>query len=317
VTPPPHELRRSRRLWLALGLNVAITVVQLVAGFAAHSLGLLSDAAHNFTDVAAIALSLVALQWTWRRPTAKRSFGYHRGTILAALTNGVTILIVSVLITIEGVRRLAHPEAVSGGIVLVVALAGALVNGVAAVALREPHAGHDHEPETTDLNLRSAMLHLGSDALASLGVAIAGAVILVTGSYERLDPIVSIAIAALIAWQAVRLLRDAVDVLLESTPGDVDLASLAAAIGATPGVETVHDLHVWSLSTHVRAMSAHVVLEGDPSLREAQAIGHQIKAMVASRFAIAHATLEIESVACLMHPEECAIDELPHQSRSH
>jgi len=158
------------------------------------------------------------------------------------------------------------------------------------------HARHGHGGG--DLNMRSALLHMAGDALASLGVAIAGLVILVTGRYDWLDPAVSIGIAVLIAFEAVRLVRQAADVLLESTPRDLDLGDLSAAIVDVEGVDEVHDLHVWSLSSDVRALSAHLVLSGHPSLEEAQVVGERVKRTIGSPFVIAHATLELECESC-------------------
>lgn len=282
-------MNRSRRLAVALGLNVALVGAQVAFGLAADSLGLLADAAHNVSDVAAVVVSLVAVQWARRAPTAERSYGYHRGTILAALANAAMILAVSAFILYEGVRRLGEPHPVQGGLVLVVALVAFAINAGSALVLRE---------HGSDLNMRSALLHMVGDAAASLGVAVSGLVILLTGRFQWLDPAASMAIALLIAVEAFRLVRQAAEVLLESTPRDVKLDLLTATIGAVDGVETVHDLHVWSLSSDVRALSAHVVLAGRPSLAEAQVVGERIKEAVAEPFSIAHSTLELECEPC-------------------
>jgi len=276
-------------LGVAVGLNTVLVVAQVGFGLVAHSLGLLADAGHNLSDVAAVMVSLVAVRWARRAATAERSYGYHRGTILAALANAALILAATCFIVYEGLRRLASPPQVRGGLVVVVALAAFVLNAGAALLLRE------HGP---DLNMRSALLHMAGDALASLGVAVAGLVILLTGRFLWLDPVVSMAIGGLIAVEAFVLVRQAAEVLLESTPKDVDLVRLTAAMGGVEGVETVHDLHVWSLSSEVRALSAHVVLAGHPSLEEAQAVGERIKAAVGPPFAIAHSTLELECEPC-------------------
>ena len=282
-------MTRSRRLTVALALNVVLVAGQIGFGLVAHSLGLLADAGHNLSDVAAVVVSLVAVQWAKRAPTAERSYGYHRGTILAALVNAATILAVTVLIVWEGVRRMAHPEPVHGGVVAAVALVAFVVNAASALVLRDPGS---------DLNMRSALLHMAGDALASLGVAVAGFVILMTGRLLWLDALVSIAIGVLIAVEAVQLVRDAAEVLLESTPRDVDLERLTAAMSTVDGVASVHDLHVWSLSSEVRALSAHLVLDGHPSLEEAQHVGDRVKDAVGSPFSIAHSTLELECEPC-------------------
>jgi cobalt-zinc-cadmium efflux system protein len=293
-------MTRERRLSLTLVLNAALVAGQVVFGLVAHSLGLLSDAGHNLTDVAAVVTSLVAVRWARRAPTAERSYGYHRGTILAALVNAASILAITVFIVWEGVRRLRHPEAVEGGVVVVVALVAFAVNAMSARLLHE-HGSHD-------LNMRSALLHMIGDAVASLAVAIAGAVILVTGSYFWLDPVASMAVALLIAVEAFRLVRSAAEILLEATPRDVDLDALGGTVGSVSGVESVHDLHVWSLSAEVRALSAHLVLSGHPSLEEAQVVGERVKVAIASRFAIAHSTLELECEPCADGDADCVID---------
>ncbi|MDQ1377670.1 MAG: cobalt-zinc-cadmium efflux system protein, partial [Acidimicrobiaceae bacterium] len=220
-------MSRSRRLALALGLNIALVFGQLAFGVVAHSLGLLADAGHNLSDVAAVMISLVAVRWARRAPTAERSYGYHRGTILAALGNAALILAATCLIFYEGVHRLSDPQPVRGGLVVVVALAAFVVNAAAAVVLRE---------HGSDLNMRSALLHMVGDAVASLGVALAGLVIVVTGGFTWLDPMVSMAIGVLIAVEAFRLVRQAVEVLLESTPKDIDLARLTVAMAGVDGV---------------------------------------------------------------------------------
>lgn len=288
-------MTRSRRLTAVLALNLVLVAAQVGFGLAAHSLGLLADAAHNLSDVAAVVVALAAVRWARRAPTATRSYGFHRGTILAALGNAAAVLAVTGAIFWQAVRRLADPAPVEGGVVLAVALVGFLVNAVAVRVLREHGPRHD-------LNIRAAVLHMGADALASLGVAVAGLVILVTGRLQWLDPAVSMAIGVLVAVEAVRLVRQAAEVLLESTPTDVDLDRLTATMRRVEGVETVHDLHVWSLSSEVRALSAHLVLAGHPSLEEAQAVGDRVKTAVAAPFAIAHSTLELECEPCVAVP---------------
>ena len=292
---------RDRRLVIVLGLNAVVVVGSVVFGLAAGSLGLLADAGHNLADVAAVVASLAAVRISRRAPNERRSFGYHRGTVLAAQANAAGLLAVTAVILYEGVRRLLDPQPVDGGVVLIVAAAAFLANGASVLLLRSDRA---------DLNMRSAMLHMASDAAASLGVAVAGAVILVTGRFWRLDPAVSIAIALLVAGQAWKLFRATGDVLLESTPTGVDTDELATAMRGVEGVEDVHDLHVWSLSSDVHALSAHLVLLGHPSLEEAQAVGTQVKATVSRGFGVAHATLELECEGCADDGSWCAMDAL-------
>ena len=299
-------MSRERRLLLALLLNAGIVAAQAIFGFAAHSLGLLADAGHNLTDVGALALALVAVRWVKRPPTEKRSFGYHRGTILSAQANAAAIIAITALIAFEAIRRLLDPVHVRGGIVVVVALIAMVLNGIAALVLRD---------RSDDLNMRAAMLHVGADAAASLGVAIAGIVILATGRMYWLDPTASLLIGALILWEGWRLMRASTDVLFESTPAGVDTSAVSAVMATVPGVETVHDLHVWSLSSEVRALSAHLVLAGHPTLEEAQAVGTEVKRAVSGPFRIAHATLELECESCVDDGSWCAVDrpDLLHQ----
>ena len=290
-------MTRDRRLRYALALNVVIVVVQVIAGFAADSLGLLADAAHNLTDVAAVVVSMIAIRMAGRPATARRSFGYHRSTILAAQANAAAILVMTVFILIEGIGRLRDPEPVESGLVVLVAAIALVGNTVAALILYE--RGQD------DLNMRSAMLHMVSDAAASAGVLAAGIVMTVVGGAYWLDPAASILISLVIAWRAVGLLGETADVLLESTPAGLDPEALADEMASVDGVESVHDLHVWSLSSELRALAAHLVLDGHPTLEEAQVVGERVKVRLADRFAIAHATLELECEPCATETDPC------------
>jgi cobalt-zinc-cadmium efflux system protein len=291
---------------VTLGVNVALAAGQIVAGVVAHSTGLLADAGHNITDVAGLTMSLVAVRWALRPRNPEHSFGYHRGTILAALANAAIIAAVTVAIVVVGVGRLLHPQPVQGGVVVGVALGAFAVNALAAVVL------HEGGP---DLNMRGAAFHMTADAAASLVVAAAGAVILIDPHLRRADPIASLAVGTLIIIEAYRLLRSSLGVLLESAPADVDLAALTGAMVTIAGVAEVHDLHVWSLSSEVRALSAHVVVVGHPSLEEAQAIGDRVKAAVAGPFTIAHSTLELECERCTDDESDpCLMDVLPRSA---
>jgi cobalt-zinc-cadmium efflux system protein len=280
---------RTRRLRIALGLNAALVVAQVIVGVVAHSIGLVADAGHNLTDVAAVTLAIFAVHLVGRPTDERRSFGYHRSTILAAQANAAALLVVTMLIVYEAINRLVHPESINAGPVIVVAVAATLINLGSARILDD----HSH-----DLNMRAALLHMTADALTSAGVAVAAIVIAVTGSNDWLDPVVSLVIALVIAVRAAQILSAATHVLLEATPADVDPTELVAAMTAVDGVEAVHDLHTWSLSSDYRALSAHVVLDGEPSLAEAQCVCDEVKRVVAARFGIAHATLEPEAQHC-------------------
>jgi cobalt-zinc-cadmium efflux system protein len=296
-------MTRSRRLVIALALNLALVAGQVVFGVVAHSLGLLADAGHNLTDAAAVVIALIAVRLARRPPTSSHSYGYHRATILAALANAVVLLVVTVAILYEAVTRLLDPGPVRGGIVVLVALAAVTVNLAAALVLYE---------RRFDLNMRSALLHMSADAAASVGLAVAGLVIVLTGRFEWLDPAVSIGIAVMIAIEAWRLASAAVDVLLEATPDDIDLAALRATILSVDRVVEVHDVHVWSLSSGIRALSAHVVVGGQPSLEEAEEVGRHVKDAIGEPFTIAHATLELENADSDGATRDCVPDAQRH-----
>ncbi len=292
-------MTRTRRLAISLAMNAGLVVAQVLLGLVARSTGLLADAGHNLTDVGALALSMVAVRLALRPPSAERSFGNHRATILAALANASLIAVVTVLIVIGSIDRLAHPEHVRAGLVILVASLGLVINGVAALILRDG---------SNDLNMRSAVLHMVGDALASLAVIVAAVALLFAPSATWLDPVSALVVAAIIVYQASRVFRSSIAVLLESTPSDVDLTELIAAMVDVPGVGEVHDLHVWSLSSEMRVLSAHLVLTGHPSLEEAQAVGERVKAAIAGPFSISHSTLELECERCNDDEDPCRME---------
>ena len=259
-----------------------LCIAELVGGWLTNSLALLTDAAHMFTDVAALALTLFAL-WVAARPASdSKTFGYARAEILAALVNGVVLWVMVVLIVLEAWTRLHDPPPVRAGGMLAVAVAGLLVNVFVAMRL--------HEHQASSLNLRGAYLHVLSDLLGSIGAIVAGVVILATG-WDAVDSLVSILIAGLILFSSWKLVREAVDVLMEAVPPHVDVERLEQALAAVPGVEEVHDLHVWTLTTGRYALSAHVVARnrvGDNVLLAA------MTAVCLQGFRISHTTIQVE-----------------------
>ncbi|MGA2837445.1 MAG: cation diffusion facilitator family transporter [Acidimicrobiales bacterium] len=294
---------RTRRLAVSLVLNIGLVVAQIVFGILAHSTGLVADAGHNLTDVGALCLSLVAVRLALQPASPARSYGNHRATILAALANAILVAAVTALIVVASVHRLEHPEHVKAGVVVAVASFGLVVNGLAAWILSD---------RSHDLNMRAAVLHMAGDALASAAVVVAGAVLLVEPSATWLDPVSALVVAVLIVAQAAGVLRASVAVLLESTPPDLDLDQLTAAMAAVPGVSEVHDLHVWSLSSEMRVLSAHLVLTGHPTLEEAQRVGDRVKRTIGEPFAISHSTLELECESCVdVDVDPCAMDAAP------
>jgi cobalt-zinc-cadmium efflux system protein len=293
-------MTHSRRLVLALIIDLCLVVGEAAGSVLAHSSGLAATAGHDLADAAALGLALVATRLALRPATATRSFGYHRAAILAALANATAIVVVGLGVIALAAYRLAEPVHVRGGVVIAFAAAGLLGNGAVAFMLKE---------QSHDLNLKAVALHFAGDAAAALGVIVAGTVIVLTGRFEALDPAVALLITLLIAAKAWRLVRASIEVLLEATPADLDVTALASAISATEGVTAVHDLHCWSLSSDVRALSAHIVLDGHPSLEQAQVVGEQVKASLSRRFKVAHATLEMECEPCAEDvADACAVD---------
>lgn len=294
---------RARRLWAALGLNLAVVVGGLVAGVLGHASALLADAGHNLVDVAALAAALGAMRWAAKPRSDQRSFGNHRATIIAALFNAMLLALVTVSIAAVAIQRLVHPEHVNATVLTAVAGAALVTNALAALLLAGP---------ASDLNVRAAFAHMAADA-ASAGVALAaGVAILLFGpAANRADPAAALAVSVLIVLQALRLVRASVEVLLESTPSDVDLGALRKTMAGVNGVGEVHDLHVWSLSSEVRALSAHLVLTGHPSLEEAQVLAEQVRAATSNRFGVAHATLELECERCSDNEDPCEVAGTP------
>jgi cobalt-zinc-cadmium efflux system protein len=269
---------------MALALTGVILLVEFAGGLISHSLALLSDAGHVLTDVFALGLAWFAVEQSKRPADRRRSYGYQRVSILAALVNSVTLIVIVIAIAYEAVRRLANPEPVQGWVVIVTALIGIAVNSYVIFGLRG---------ETKSLNMRAAFLHVAGDIGASLGVVLAGAVILLTG-WLYIDPILSLGIAALIAFGAWRIVRETVNLLLEGTPPDIDLSAVTEEIKHTEKVVSLHDLHVWALSSEDTALSVHVVI-GDCPLGDAEHIVRDLEQRLCGRFAIGHTTIQVES----------------------
>jgi cobalt-zinc-cadmium efflux system protein len=275
---------RSRGALLgALGLTGGFTIVEVLAGFWTGSLSLLADAAHMVTDVGGLALALFAIWIAARPPTPAKTYGYYRVEILAALVNGVVLLAVAAVILVEAYERVMRPRAVLAGPMLAVAVAGLGVNLTSAWLLRRG--------ARNSLNVRAAYLEVLADALSSVGVIAAGAVILSTG-WTPIDPLLSAVIGAAIVPRTWRLLVQAVNVLLEGTPAHIRLDDIERAMGTVSGVRRVHDLHVWTLTSGRDAMSAHVVVD---DLSSADRLLDRLHALLHARFGIDHTTIQIET----------------------
>jgi cobalt-zinc-cadmium efflux system protein len=278
---PAGLARHAGRLRTVLLITAAFMVVELVGGVVANSLALLADAGHMFTDVAALGLSLFAAWIAQRPPSPAKTFGYLRIEILAALVNGAALFVIAGLIVVDAVARIASQPSVNPTILLGVASAGLVVN---VIGLRMLHAGHRHS-----LNVRGAYLHVLGDLLGSLGAMAAGAVILATG-WVLADPLISIGIALLILIGAWRLVRESVDVLLEATPKHIELHDVQQQIATIPGVDEVHDLHVWTVTSGVVAMSGHAVV---PDPHASQRVIETVQSRMAD-LGIQHVTMQIE-----------------------
>jgi cobalt-zinc-cadmium efflux system protein len=247
----PLRAESTRRLTVALALSAVVMLAEAIGGYVAHSLALIADAGHMLADGGALAMSLVVAHLAQRPATPERSYGLLRLEILAALVNGALLIAIAVGIGIEASRRLRAPSEVHAGLMLGIAALGLAVNVASASVL---HGGHQHS-----LNQRGAYLHVLSDALGALGALAAAAVIMATGRTIA-DPMVSVLIAVLILQGAWSLTRESVDVLLEATPGNISLPEVHESIASLPGVTSVHDLHVWTVTSGVVAMSGHLVV---------------------------------------------------------
>ena len=272
------------RLRLGLALTLAVLVIELAGGVLSHSLALLSDAGHVLTDVFALGLAWFAVEQSKRPADQRRTYGYHRVGILAALLNAVTLIVIVLAIGFEAVRRIMDPAPIQGGVVIATALVAIAINAFVILTLRG---------DGVNLNLRAAMLHVTGDVAASAGVVIAGAVILLTG-WLYIDPILSLAIAAFIAYGAWGIVRETVNLLMEGTPPEVNLAAVTAEISATKLVTGIHDLHVWALSSDEMALSCHIVI-ADTSLGDAEHVVRDLESKLCDRFAIGHTTIQVES----------------------
>jgi cobalt-zinc-cadmium efflux system protein len=272
----------AARLRIALGLLLGLMAVEVVFGVLAHSLALLSDAAHMLTDAGALALALVALRLAARPAKGALTYGLKRTEILSAQFNGATLLVLGLLIVYEGVRRLIEPPEVEGAIVLVVALVGVAVNVAATVVL--------HGADRTSLNVEGAFQHVLTDLVAFIATAIAGAVVLLTG-FDRADGIASLFVAAVMLRAAWGLLRDSGRIFLEAAPRNIDVGAVGDAMVAVGGVTEVHDLHVWEVTSGFPALSAHVLVGVQDDCHHAR---KDLEAVLHDRFGIAHTTLQVD-----------------------
>jgi cobalt-zinc-cadmium efflux system protein len=277
----PRSTNRTRLAW-ALALTLGYMAAEVVGGYLAGSLALLADAGHMFSDAAALALSLFAAWISSRPPTPQHSYGYYRAEILAALANGATLIAIAIVIFIEAAQRLSTPEPVAGGLMLGIATGGLVVNLLGLAIL---NAG-----KRDNLNMHGAWLHLLFDALGSVAALVAGGLIWARG-WNWVDPLASIVIGLLVIYSSWNLLKQAIAILMESTPAHLDVDQVRSAMIATPGACGVHDLHIWTITSGMISLSAHVELQED---HDPAAALDSLRETLHEQFGIDHMTIQIE-----------------------
>lgn len=283
----------GRAFAVGITLNVAFVLVELFYGLLSQSLALVADAGHNASDVLGLLIAWGAFALSKRRPTAKYTYGLRRSSILASLANAVLLLVAVGAIVLEAVRRFGDPEPVEGGVVMLVATIGILVNGVTAWLFASGRK--------TDLNIKGAFQHMLADALVSAGVVIAGGLILVTGA-TWLDPLFSLIVAVVITLGTWSLLRDSVNLALDAVPETVDASAVKAYLAALPGVTNVHDLHVWAMSTTDVALTAHLAMTPP---RTDEDFYRALRRHLHDRFGVEHVTVQVERSGdqCALAPD--------------
>ena len=282
-----HAGNSSRVLRIALLLTAGYIALLIVTGLRAHSLALLSEAGHNVSDFLALLLSWGAAYLQERPPSNTKTFGYHRAGVLAAFINASTLVLISLFIFYEAVERLYKPVAVDSGIMMIVAAVGVAINGVIAWMLMRTHS---------DLNIRSALVHMVGDTLATLAVVLGGLAIRLTGQ-NYIDPVLSVLIGVMIVWSSFGIIRESLNILLEGTPRGMELEQVEVALRDINGVNNVHDLHIWSIGSESHALSCHIAIADIPP-SESESIMRQVQHTLAERFRILHTTIQFEHVVC-------------------
>lgn len=297
-----HSNAPIGKMKLAFFLTLIILVVEVIGGMISHSLALLSDAGHVLTDIAAIGLSWFAMHQAQKPPSEAYTYGYHRSGILAAFINSMTLIVIAVVILYEAMDRFENPPPVGSTWMFISASVGLLLNLYLGLGLRKED----------NINVKSAVLHMIGDAMASAGVIIGGLIILFTG-WNIVDPILSVLIALLIAFGAWKIVKQTIGILMEGTPKDISLDDVVEKIRSFQGVLNVHDLHVWSITSGKNALSCHVVLENEVSFPESQTILRAIEKGL-YEVGIGHATVQLENEN---HPHDeaviCSMDERKHE----
>jgi cobalt-zinc-cadmium efflux system protein len=281
-------LAAGNKLKYSLILSLTILAAEVIGGLLSNSLALLSDAGHVFADIIAIGLSWYGVRQATRPSDSRMTFGYHRIGVLVAIVNAVTIFVIAAIIIFEAYNRFRAPPEVKSVLMMSIAFVGLSANVLVTWWLRRA--------QRSNINVRSAFWHAFGDALASVGVIIGGAIILLTGQYW-VDPVVSVLISLVILWAAWSIFREGFRVILEATPRDIDIMTMIKTLKEVEGVKDVHDIHVWSITPEIRAMNGHVLIE-DVSTSKSTEIRSRIEKVVREQFNITHTTLQMESENC-------------------
>ncbi len=286
-----HRGEERSKLVLACALTGTMFIVEGIAGFLTNSLALLSDAGHMLTHMIALLISLGAIMFASRPPTARKTYGFYRLEILAALFNGATLFLITIWIFFHAYKRIINPEPVASGHMLIVAIVGLLVNLACAYILKTSHGS---------LNIKSAFMHMMADTFSSL-VVVFGAIIMHYTQWYILDPALSVLICIVILVWSYQLITESVDILLEATPKDVDLENVVKSISELDEIEGVHDVHIWTITSGMYAMSAHIYIK-DIMVSETQQIMSNINTLVNEKFSIGHTVIQFESNVCSDNP---------------
>lgn len=297
---PTHENTGiGRRFLISIGVTIVILAIEVIGGYWTGSLALLSDAAHVFMDVFALVLSYLALRLSALPADDRHTYGFHRFEVLAALINGITLGAVAIGIFSESWQRWQNPQPVKSVEMLIIAALGLIANLIVISVLgghHHDHEAHEHAGVGEDLNVRSAFLHVLGDAISSGGVILAAGLIWYTG-WQWVDPLVSVLIGILILVSSWRVLRSSLHILIEGVPEGLSLAKIGQSLAEAPGVQDVHDLHVWNLCSGTIALSAHVVI-ADQSLGQMQALLDELKSRLRAGFGVEHTTIQFELAGC-------------------
>lgn len=286
-----HERILRKRLWISVGLTMVIFLAELLGGLWTHSLALLSDSFHVLTDTLSLALTLVAIYFAMRPPSDRYTFGFHRLEIFAASFNAGSLLVICFWLAWEAIERLLNPQPILAKEMLLIAFVGLIANAV-VIAILHSHMGQS-------LNVKSAVLHVIGDTVSSIVVVVGGATVAVTGWFW-IDPVLSLVIIAIIVYHAFKVAMEAAHVLMEGVPYRIDIHSVRKTLESIQGVRQVHDLHVWSLCSSCRYLSAHMVID-EKVMMEPSSVINSAQEMLRNRFNIHHATLQLETSMCSNH----------------